>query len=252
MTKPSPSITAFAAILAIAVLIASFVAFRSRADPEPGGPGWSVAAIRHEEPFFTAANIVVDAAPADRASALKNAVAEICGKRPHGATCSLSFYLLGQRLPHKTSPLRAGKEETDEDFAEWWQRQDDRAGFNHWDCEVAGVAEAPPGALCGSGVKEGYDAILPLGFRAGAGEQCHWQARPKLQADFAAVIAFAAKSGHDAMFRQGFNDMVTSGRTPRGHFDTFNCSTSQKKIGVTLDEHLAKWRSTIQNAPGNK
>ena len=40
-------------------------------------------------------------------------------------------------------------------------------GFTKWDCERAGVADAPASALCGKGVEEQYDAVERIAARDG-------------------------------------------------------------------------------------
>lgn len=171
-----------------------------------------------------------------------DAATRLCKEQSLENVCILTFFLPGDRIPETQPRSRfygSGGWSGYTPVAKYWQnRATGVADFTVWDCERAGEEDAPLDALCGVGVREGYNAVLTLGIRTGRAEFCGWQKTGDESAT-RAYIAGISHEGRRAQFLSGFEMMLENGR--KGPDVPADCDRMKDKI----DANAAQARKTL-------
>ena len=166
--------------------------------------------------------VEVDAASAHDGAVYRDAAEKVCGAN---SDCwQLGIFLPGDQVPSgddKASFFRAGGWADYAPAAVWTNNE-----FTKWDCEKAGANDAPLSALCGTGAKKQYDAILSLATRVGWTTGCHLPATK----DRELVERFASlqNSQKRAQLIQAFDQMEKSSES--GPDDPADCQNLRSRI----------------------
>lgn len=152
--------------------------------------------------------VEINQAAISRREVYDDAVRLLCGP----GLCRVMFFGSGDQMPASSS-FKAFVDSGGfghRSLAVWSSNASGSGDFNSWDCDRAGSDGAPLGALCGSGVREAYDAILALAGRAGMQKACRWFAvdDAKVAREY---IARMTDQRRQEQFRSDFERMYNGG-----------------------------------------
>jgi hypothetical protein len=140
------------AVVAIAALAAC--------SPPTGAHWQQVGSVESDYIRF----VQIEAASAQDGSVYREAAAKLAGS----GTWQIGFFLPGDVYPPNSGSrgdfFNAGGWKGYKPAAVY-VRGTDGGEFTAWDCEKAGTKDAPLSALCGTGAKDQYDAVLHLATR---------------------------------------------------------------------------------------
>lgn len=180
--------------------------------------------------------VEIDANNAHNGAVYRDAASTLCGT--DGSGCyQVAFYLPGDKVPpseDRATFFGAGGYTDYPSVATYTGGQ-----FTQWDCEKAGVTDAPLSALCGTGVKEQYEAIGRLVTRVSWTIACGLPANndSDLVAHF---IAHMKDKDRAAQFQQLFDQNNDS----KGPDDPADCQNLREKI----ESHARDARKTLLQA----
>jgi hypothetical protein len=161
--------------------------------------------------------------------------------------CVIQFFLPGDRVPATQGSREffsnGGGLGTYPVLAMWWQnRTTGLTEFTEWDCERAGVNDAPPSALCGAGIREAYMALLDLAIYAAHTKPCRWPANDAT-AIAASYISSIQEGRRKEYFQRAYDDIYPG--TQKSPNDPAVCRKRRAQI-----EASAKKAREVLKLPG--
>lgn len=176
-------------IICIGLFVFGLVALKGQGPSQKSGVGWEARSSAHnnlQDTYF----VVVDAAHVKDRATYDQAVQRLCPSSKAGwPICRVAFYAPNDPVPPASiTPIGILiPEGYRRVLAIYSTTQDAAPGeIGVWDCERAGEAGAPAGALCGA-VRTYFDAVTRLSLRASRSVGCGW---PHYDADIEGVRRF--------------------------------------------------------------
>lgn len=215
----------------LAIATATLLLTSSCAPPEKGNHWHQIGQLTGSGPDIRF--VEIDANNAHNGAVYRDAATKLCGS--DGSGCwQVAFFLPGDRAPpseDRATFFNAGGYADYPSVATYTGGQ-----FTQWDCEKAGVKDAPLSALCGTGVKEQYEAIGWLATRVSWTTACGLPATndSNLVAHF---IANVKDKDRAAQFQHFFDQSNDN----KGPDDPADCLNLREKI----ESHARDARKTL-------
>lgn len=215
----------------LAIATATLLLTSSCAPPEKGNHWHQIGQLTGSGPYIRF--VEIDANNAHNGAVYRDAATKLCGS--DGSGCwQVAFFLPGDRAPpseDRATFFNAGGYADYPSVATYTGGQ-----FTQWDCEKAGVKDAPLSALCGTGVKEQYEAIGWLATRVSWTTACGLPATndSNLVAHF---IANVKDKDRAAQFQHFFDQSNDN----KGPDDPADCLNLREKI----ESHARDARKTL-------
>ena len=201
---------------------------------EPTSPYWRIARNLSDENTFRF--IIITPGLESEGYAYKDAIDKLCNQQSSPSFCDLSFFSEGDRLPppnqSKKDFFQKGGFSGYRMLAHYSQnRGTGSAGFTTWECERAGIKDAPLSALCGEGVRENYSAALALGGYISTASSCGWP-QTKDEVYFTDYLKKLENSERKNQYKEAFDKMLKG----NGPDDRANCTNLRARMEERVKE----------------
>lgn len=192
--------------------------------------GWRVVGGLSEG--LRATFIEVEPAVAQDRRVYDYVVQQVCA---NPGPCIAAFFLPGDRVPARQSSaefFRAGGWKDYKPVVLWFT-----GDYTKWDCERAGAAGAPQGALCGASspgvsMNQSYSAILALAGRTSMAKACGWPPSDDAQAA-QAYINSVGDSANRRELQEGFDKFMA---LKGGPDDPADCVRKRERVEARAKE----------------